>query len=60
MSEVSNRSNGNDIYMDDSNSSMTAELMSNDTKFVPVDDAKRREKGRRKPFHTLDRVLRAA
>ena len=61
MSEVSNRSNGNDIYMDDS--SMTAELMSNDTKFAPVDDAEgseKKKKGRRKPFHTLDRVLRVA
>jgi hypothetical protein len=37
---------------------MTAELMSNDTEFAGVGESERKKK--RKPFHTLDRVLRAA
>jgi hypothetical protein len=37
---------------------VTAELMSNDTKFARVGESQRKKK--RKPFHTLDRVLRVA
>ena len=39
---------------------MTAELMSNDTKFAYVGESVRKKKRRGNRFHTLDRVLRAA
>lgn len=39
---------------------VTAELMSNDTKFARVGEFIKRKKKERKPFHTLDRVLRVA
>ena len=54
MNGVSNGRNGNDIHT----VTKTAELMSNDTKFARVGELERKKK--RKPFHTLDRVLRAA
>ena len=47
----------NDIHMYIYRVTLTAELMSNDTKFARVTKERREE---RKPFHTLDRVWRAA
>jgi len=49
VNEVSNERNRNTV---------TAEIMSNDTKFAQVIEKEMEKK--RKPFHTLDRVLRAA
>ena len=47
----------NDIHMYIYRVTLTAELMSNDTKFARVTKERKEE---RKPFHTLDRVWRAA